>query len=247
MNNPDNLIYDLSSIGLCYKGFLRLPWQKQHVFWALEDVSFQVFRGETVGIIGRNGAGKSTLLRILAGIVEPDRGNIYRAELRSTLLSLGAGFDMRLSGRQNIYLNGLLLGMGKSEIDTKIDGIIELSELESFIDQPVMTYSTGMRARLGFSIAYAIDPDVILIDETLGVGDARFQQKSSTLIKEKIRSNHTVVLVSHSLGLVRELCDRIIWIENGIVMPDRPKLEQLDAYNLHLKDLNRQAQLSGTA
>ena len=208
------LVFDLQNIGVCYRKSASLPW-KNNKFWALHDVSFKVHRGETLGIIGRNGAGKSTLLKILAGIIRPDIGTIQRADVTVAMQSVGAGFDSRLTGRQNIFLNGLLLGMDKRCICQRVEDIIALADIGEFIDEPVRHYSSGMRARLGFSIAYFIDTDIILIDEALAAGDQAFKEKASVLIKEKIKSDHTVVLVSHSMPLVKELCDRVIQVEDG--------------------------------
>ncbi len=227
----NDVIYELSNVAVYYKKVAVVPWLNTGKFWALKDVSFQVKRGETVGVIGRNGAGKSTLLKIIAGILEPDRGKIKRSShLQSTMLSLGAGFDFYLTGRQNIILNGLLLGISKKDIKKKIDSIIELADIKDFIDEPIRHYSTGMQARLGFAIAYHADADVILIDETLAVGDQEFQEKSGNLIKEKIESDHTVVLVSHSFPIIKSLCDRIIWIEDGVSMPEMPVAETMNKY-----------------
>ena len=211
----NEIIYDLKNIGISYKKIGRLPW-KHHKFWALEDVSFQVKKGETLGVIGRNGAGKSTLLRLLGGLITPDKGTIYRADIRSTVLSLGVGFDMRITGRDNIMLSGLLLGFQKKYLKTLIPDIIKLADLGDFIDQPIMAYSEGMKARLGFAIAYYAKTDVILLDEALAPGDQEFREKATGMIKEKIQSaNQTVVFVSHEMDLVNELCDRVIEIKNA--------------------------------
>lgn len=187
-------------------------WSK---FTPLEDISFDLHRGETIGIIGRNGVGKSTLLRLIAGILEPDRGRVVNNGARVSLLSLGVGFVPHLTGRQNAMLSGMLLGLRKAEIARKIDAISEFSDLGAFFDQPLQTYSSGMRARLGFSVAIQVDPDVLLIDEVLGVGDEEFKKKSTSEMKKLIKSEKSVVLVSHNLATVSELCDRIIWIEGG--------------------------------
>jgi lipopolysaccharide transport system ATP-binding protein len=189
-----------------------LQWSK---YWALKDVSFDVYHGETLGVIGRNGAGKSTLLRLLAGIIAPDRGEIGVNGCRVSLLSLQVGFIPHLTGRQNAILSGMLLGLHRREIERRMDEIVAFSELEEFIDEPVRSYSMGMRARLGFSVACQANPDVLLVDEVLGVGDMAFRKKSSEAMRERIRSNKTVVLVSHSLQIIRDLCDRVIWIDGG--------------------------------
>jgi lipopolysaccharide transport system ATP-binding protein len=225
----EETVFDVRNVGVYYKKASSLPW-KSSKFWALQDVSFNVRRGETVGVIGRNGAGKSTLLKILADIIRPDRGSIDRADIKVTLQSLGAGFDQRLTGRQNIYLNGTLLGMSHESITRQLDDIIALADIGTFIDEPIKSYSSGMRSRLGFAIAYFIETDTILIDEALATGDGAFKEKASTLIKDKIKSHYTVVLVTHSLNLAEELCDRIIQIENGRSLPELPLKESIDRY-----------------
>jgi lipopolysaccharide transport system ATP-binding protein len=183
--------------------------------WALDDVSFDVERGDTFGVIGRNGSGKSTLLRLLAGILEPDAGVIEAFGHSRSLLALQVGFVPYLSGTDNVFMSGLLLGSSRAEIRRNLDAIIDFSELRPYIEDPVYTYSTGMKARLGFAIAYHLDPDIILIDETLGVGDGAFRAKSTRAMKDRVRSDKTAILVSHSHDVVRELCNRAIWIENG--------------------------------
>jgi lipopolysaccharide transport system ATP-binding protein len=189
-----------------------LQWSK---YWALKDVSFDVYHGETLGVIGKNGAGKSTLLRVLAGIIAPDRGEIRVNDCRVSLLSLQVGFIQHLTGRQNAILSGMLLGLRRREVEERMDEIVAFSELDEFMDEPVRSYSTGMRARLGFSVAFQADPDVLLVDEVLGVGDMAFRKKSSEAMRERIRSNKTVVLVSHGLQTIEDLCDRVIWIDSG--------------------------------
>ncbi len=210
-----NPVISVSNIGVCFTRF-RLPFVggRRH-YWALRDVSFDVYPGETLGVIGRNAAGKTTLLKVLAGIIAPDRGNIRRSEINISLLSLQVGFVPHLSGRENAILSGILLGLTKREALARLPDIIEFSELDEFIDEPISIYSAGMRARLGFSVAYYAAPEVLLIDESLAVGDQDFRAKSAIAIREIITSNHTVVLVSHELDTVRQLCDRVVWIENG--------------------------------
>ncbi len=231
------MIFDLKNVGMCYRKVASLPWSCNE-FWALKDVSFSVHRGETVGVIGRNGAGKSTLLRILANIIKPDIGLITRADVTVTMQSIGAGFDPRLTGRQNIFLSGLLLGMDKQHISQRIEKIIELADIGDFIDEPVKHYSSGMRARLGLSIAYYVDADVILIDEVLAVGDQAFKKKASELIKGKIKSDRTVVLVTHSMDTLRELCDRVIQIEDGRSLPELPVDQTIARYLISRKKDN---------
>lgn len=209
--------------------------------WALRDVSLELYQGETLGIIGRNGAGKSTLLRLLAGIIRPDRGELINYGYRATLLSLQVGFLDYLSGRENIVLSGLLLGMHRREIEDRIDDIIEFSELGDFIDEPIQSYSSGMRARLGFATAFYVDPDVLLIDEVLGVGDAEFVAKSKAVMRERIRSDKTVVMVSHSAQVIRSLCDRAVWIEKAETRAAGPTVEVLEAYERSQKKVGAPA------
>lgn len=197
----------------------RSVFKKQN-FEALKDVSFDIYAGESIGIIGRNGAGKSTLLTLLAGIIKPDRGEVINYGAQVSLLALQAGFVNELSGRDNVILSGLALGFNKAGILEKMNGIIEFSGIGPHIEFPVRTYSTGMRARLGFSIAHLLHPDILLIDETLGVGDKDFSKKSTNAMKEKIKSDQTVVLVSHNANIIKELCNRSVWIENGIVIAE---------------------------
>lgn len=223
------LIFDLKNAGVCYRKAASLPWKSSR-FWALHDVSFCVHRGQTVGVIGRNGAGKTTLLKVLAGIIMPDIGTVTRAKVTVTMQSLGAGFDARLTGRQNIFLNGLLLGMDKKQILQRVDKIVELADIGEFVNEPIKHYSSGMRTRLGFSIAYYVETDVMLIDEALAVGDQAFQEKSSELIKDKIKSNRTVILVTHSMNTIKELCDRVIQVENGRSLPELPVNQSIDRY-----------------
>lgn len=238
--NETNII-SLHHIGLYYSR--RNRFLKRSNFWALQDISFDVRTGETLGIIGRNGVGKSTLLRVLAGIIEPNTGEmyVYREGLRISLISLGAGFQPLLSGRENAILNGMMLGASKSEICSRLDDIKNFSELDGFFDEPVYTYSTGMRARLGFSVAYYVNPDVILLDEVLGVGDESFRNKSMDAMKERIKSNKTVVLVSHSVPLIREICDRLIWIENGKTQAQGEVSVVMDSYLESIAKANKKA------
>lgn len=205
-------VLHLESVAVCYKG---MSFRRRAEFWPLKDVSFDVLRGETLGIIGKNGAGKSTLLRVLSEIILPDRGRMEKNCEKISLLSLQVGFNPNLSGRENAMMAGLLQGIGRRQILLKMDEIIEFSELSDFIDMPVKTYSAGMRTRLGFAVAMQVKPDVLLIDEVLGVGDEQFKRKSSDAIRELIRSERTVVLVSHQASTVKELCDRAVLLHAG--------------------------------
>ena len=186
-------------------------------FTALKNISFEVSAGETVGIIGKNGAGKSTILGLLAGVLKPSSGQVTVAGRIAPLLELGAGFHPELSGRENILLNGILLGMLKREVEEKIDSIIAFSELGKFIDQPIRTYSSGMLARLGFSVAVHCEPDILLLDEVLSVGDQGFQKKCIEKMMGFKRNGKTIVFVSHNSDEILKVCDRVIWIDKGIV------------------------------
>lgn len=187
----------------------------------LRDVSFEVYRGESFGIIGKNGAGKSTTLGLIAGVLKPDSGSIIVNGRISPLLELGGGFHPDLTGRENIMLNGVLLGMTKAEVLKKIDEIIEFSGLEDFIEQPLRTYSSGMQARLGFSVVASLDPEILLIDEVLSVGDIDFQKKCLDRMLGFKKEGVTIIFVSHSINDVKMLCDRVMWIEDkGIRLID---------------------------
>ncbi len=204
----------VKNIGLAYRlkeGF------KRKLYWALKDISFDVYQGETLGIIGRNGAGKSTLLRLLAGVVKPDAGKIESRGLKTSLLSLSLGFVKDLSGRENIFLGAMLLGLSQKEIKKKLPEIIGFAELGEFIDQPVRNYSSGMRSRLGFAVAFNANPDVLLIDEAMSAGDAKFKEKAAEAMHKIINSNKTIVLVSHSTSTISKFCKRVVWIEEGVV------------------------------
>lgn len=203
---------------------------KKVKFQALKDITFKIYKGEKVGIIGYNGAGKSTLLNVITGIYPPDSGEIKSYGKISPLLSLGSGFDFNYSGRKNIYLNGAVLGYDKNFLKEKEKEIIEFSELEEFIDIPIKNYSSGMLAKLGFSIATIVEPDILIIDEILGVGDVTFKKKSTDKIKSIMDGGTTVLLVSHSIGQIREICDKAIWIDKGKVREIGEVNEVCDKY-----------------
>lgn len=196
----------------------------------LDDISFKVYKGDKLGILGFNGAGKSTLLKILAGIYEPTSGSIQIRGKVAPLLELGAGFDKNYTGRNNIYLNGAFLSMDKEFLDKKFDEIVEFSELGEYIDYPVKNYSSGMRAKLGFSVATLVEPDILIVDEILSVGDIKFRKKSSKKINEMMAEGVTVLLVSHSIEQIREICDKCIWIDNGKMVMYGDSNEVCDAY-----------------
>ena len=185
-------------------------------------MSFEVEAGQTYGIIGSNGSGKSTLLKCLAKIYWPTSGSITYNGKMASLLEVGSGFHLELSGRENIYLNGSILGMSRKEIDSKIDSIIEFSGVERFIDQPVKNYSSGMYVRLGFSVAIHVQPDILVVDEVLSVGDEEFQKKSFDKFLDLKREGKTIILVSHALDVVADICDRVSWIEKGVLQTSGP-------------------------
>lgn len=199
-------------------------------FWALKDVSFKVRRGEALGIIGHNGSGKSTTLKLLSGILKPTKGNIKVNGRLSALIEVAAGFHPDLTGRENIYLNGTILGMRRAEIDRKFDEIVDFSGLEEFIDTPVKRYSSGMYARLGFSVAAYVDPDILLVDEVLSVGDMNFQKRCLEKMHEKIRSDVAVIFVSHNLTAVSNLCTRGLLLNKGSLLFDGSCASVLEAY-----------------
>lgn len=191
-------------------------------FWALKEVSFEVKRGERVAILGLNGAGKSTLLKVIAGVLKATEGKVERSGVLVPLLELGAGFDSQYTGAENIYLYGAMLGYQKPFLKEKYDEIVEFSELGDFIHVPLKNYSSGMRARLGFSIATLVEPDILILDEVLSVGDVKFRKKSENRIKQMFDKGITVLFVSHNLTQVRSLCTRAIWLENGRLVEDGP-------------------------
>lgn len=234
MSEEHKLLLSLRNVGVGYKGARGLFGE---VFWALRDVSLDLYEGQTLGVIGRNGVGKSTLLRLMAGIIHPDAGEfINHHASKASLLALQLGFLPHLSGRENAILSGILMGLSKIQVKQRMDAIIEFAGLEDFIDQPIATYSTGMRARLGFSVAFQTDPDILLVDEVLGVGDAEFSQKSTAMMKERLRSNKTIVFVSHSGPLILDLCTQAIWIEEGVSRMSGDPHEVLTAYHAYLRE-----------
>lgn len=198
------------------KRLLHLKKAKADVFEAVKHVSFNVEKGEILGIIGKNGSGKSTMLKALAGIFSPDSGTIDTKDYSVSLLSIGVGFQKELSGRENILLSGMLLGFSEAEIREKMDGIIEFAELGKFIDMPVKTYSSGMHSKLAFSITAILETDIMLIDEVLSVGDEKFKKKSYNKMKSLISNkDRTVVIVSHSISTLKDLCDKVMWMHDG--------------------------------
>ncbi len=200
-------------------------------FWALKDVDFEIPFGSTFGIIGSNGSGKSTLLKCLAGILSPDKGSVSCNGRMAALLELGAGFHPDLSGRENIYLNGAILGMTRSEIDRKLEEIIDFSGLDKFVDTPVKNYSSGMVVRLGFAIATNVDPEILIIDEVLAVGDESFQHRCHEKIETFRQEGRTIILVSHGLMQVAQLCSTVAWLEKGVIQEIGPSYEVIGKYS----------------
>ncbi|MEP7008729.1 MAG: ABC transporter ATP-binding protein [Acidobacteriota bacterium] len=240
----DDLRIRLDGVSLCYRlAKQRIPSIKDYAIhlmkgalsyeklWALRDVSFSVRDGETVGIIGRNGAGKSTLLKVISGVLKPTEGKRDVRGLVVPILELGTGFDHELTGLENIYLNALLLGRKRKEIDAALDRIIEFSGLGDFVRAPIRNYSTGMVARLGFSIATAWLPDVLILDEVLSVGDAAFTRRCEERIAEFHAAGTTILLVSHSEAAIKKSCTRCLWLDAGRLRDDGPTAEVLAAYS----------------
>lgn len=191
---------------------------KHGEFWALKHVSFEVEKGDVLGIIGHNGAGKSTLLKVISGIMKPTKGKVEAKGNIVPMLELGSGFDMELSGRENIFLNGAILGYTEKFLKEKYDEIVEFSELGEFIEVPIRTYSSGMLARLAFSVACVVEPEILIVDEILSVGDADFQEKSRKRMMELMAGGTTVFFVSHNLDQIKEMCNKVLWLEHGNTM-----------------------------
>ena len=203
---------------------------KSEDFWALTDVSFDVEKGDVIGIIGHNGAGKSTLLKVISGIMKQTKGTIEAHGNIVPMLELGSGFDMELSGRENIYLNGAILGYSEEFLNEKYDEIVAFSELGNFIEAPLRTYSSGMLARLAFSVACIVEPEILIVDEILSVGDADFQEKSRARMMQLMTGGTTVFFVSHSLKQIREMCNKVVWLEHGKIQAVGKTGEICDKY-----------------
>ncbi len=201
-------------------------------FWALTDVSFTIKKGEVFGIIGRNGSGKSTLLKVISGILKPTKGNVECSGTIAPMLELGSGFDPDLTGRENVFLNGAVLGFNKKFLESKYDEIVQFAELERFMDVPIRNYSSGMMMRLAFAIATLVNPDILIVDEILAVGDSSFQEKSKQRMHELMSGGTTVLLVSHSMDQIRQMCNRVMWLDGGKVKMVGDVQEVCDAYDI---------------
>jgi len=227
-----HISYRTIKAGSIKKMISSLREGRTETFEAIKGVSFNVKKGEIVGLVGKNGSGKSTLLRAVAGIFSPDQGEINIKGNSVSLLAIGVGFQNELSGRDNIYLSGMLMGFSREEINEKFDEIVEFSELKKFINKPVKTYSSGMHSKLAFSISAILETDIMLVDETLSVGDRRFKKKSYRKMKQLINDDsRTVIIVSHSTDTLQKLCSRIIWLNDGEIVMDGPTEEVIEKYN----------------
>lgn len=205
-------------------------------FWALNNVSLRINKGDRVGFLGLNGAGKSTLLKIISGVLKPTKGEVKVYGSMAPLLALGAGFDPNFSGRDNIFLNGAVLGHSRSEMEKKYDDIVNFAELNEFIDVPIKNYSSGMKSRLAFAIATSVDPDILILDEVLSVGDMSFQRKSKDRMNN-VMSDATLLFVSHSVGQVRNLCDKAVWLHKGSIIAAGEVNEICNQYETYVKNL----------
>ncbi len=223
----------------------RKELKKRNTFWALQDISFQVKKGEVIGLIGSNGAGKSTLLKVVSGVMKPTKGSVEVNGVISPMIELGAGFDDELTARENIFLNGAILGYQKEFLEKRFDEIVEFSELKDFLDVPIKNFSSGMVAKLAFSIATIVDPEILIVDEILSVGDIKFQEKSKNKMLEMIRGGTTVLYVSHSIESIRELCDRVIWLEHGKIIKIGKTKEICNEY--YKKQMGREYKEKGKA
>ena len=205
---------------------------KFNEFLALDDVSFELERGKTLGLIGRNGAGKSTTLKLISGILKPTSGSIITRGNIVPMLELGAGFDLELTGKENIYLNGAILGYSKAYLESKYEEIVEFAEIKDFIDMPIRNYSSGMMARLAFSIASVVQPEILIVDEILAVGDVAFQEKSFNRMKELMSGGATVLFVSHDIEKIEEMCDKVIWLDHGKIKDEGSAAEVCERYRI---------------
>lgn len=249
MENKDkkkNITITVKNLHITYRGLkktsIRASWTKLknkiEVFEALKGVSFEVEEGKILGIIGKNGSGKSTMLRAIAGIFSPDKGKIDLHGNQVSLLSIGVGFNKKLTGKENIYLSGMLLGFSEDQIKEKEKEIIDFADIGDFINKPVKVYSSGMYSKLAFAITAILETDIMLIDEVLSVGDARFKEKSYNKMKELISDEHrTVLIVSHSLGTIKQLCDEVLWLNDGEIVEIGKPEDIIPKYEAFMKNI----------
>ena len=248
-NAHDEVLVDIDHVSMCYKILIEkvdnikeyfIKFLKRKIkykqLWALKDVSLQVKRGESLGIIGRNGAGKSTLLKLIAGVLDPTEGHITTKGNIVPLLRLGAGFDMNAAGRENIYLNGAMMGYSRKEMDKKMDTILKFADLGDFIDVPLKNYSSGMISILGFSIAVDVDPDILLVDEVLSVGDAAFREKCAKKIAELQKKGCTFIIVSHDMNTLQRMCQKVVWINKNKIEAYGDAKEVIEKYKQYCID-----------
>lgn len=240
-----NIAVTVKNLHITYRGLkktsIRASWKhlgdKVELFHALKGVNFEIEEGKILGIIGKNGSGKSTMLRAIAGIFSPDKGKIDLHGHSISLLSIGVGFNRKLTGRENIYLSGMLLGFSEEEIAEKEQEIIDFADIGDFIYKPVKTYSSGMYSKLAFAITAILETDIMLIDEVLSVGDAKFKEKSYNKMKELISDDtRTVIIVSHSLGTIKELCDEVLWLNDGEVIMKGKATDVIEKYNKFMSE-----------
>ena len=227
-------VISLKNIGVRYKRSGSL-FRRKSYYEALKSINFDIYAGETLGILGRNGVGKSTLLKVISEVIRPDSGSLINHGVSVSLLALDAGFDPDLNGRDNAIISGMLKGYSRRQVENRLDEIYEYSELGDFLFEPMRTYSSGMRARLGFSVSTILSPDVLLVDEVLGVGDKHFRQKAERTMMAKIQSKQTLVLVSHAHHQIARLCDRAVLIEDGVNIVTGEPQEVLAVYEEHLQ------------
>ena len=239
--NDVSMMFNLSSekIDSIKEYFIKAVRRELHFqeFWALRDISFTLEKGDSLGIVGLNGSGKSTLLKIVSGILKPTKGTVETCGSIAPLIELGAGFDMNYTGKENVYLYGATMGYSRKYIEERYDEIVEFAELKDFMHVPVKNYSSGMRARLGFAIATAVDPQVLILDEVLSVGDARFRAKSEKRVMSMFENNVTVLFVSHSTEQVRRLCNKAIILDHGKMIASGTSQEVCDIYDRMVKGI----------
>ena len=244
--NKEEVVLNVDNIGVAFETGSNRDDYKSHVinflrkkpedkekgkkFWPIRNVSFKGYKGEVLGIIGSNGSGKTTLCKLISGILVPDEGEITKSGKVSALFSLGMGFNKELTGRENVYLNGMMLGIEKNQIDESLEEIIDFAGIGEFIDQPMKYYSSGMKARLGFSVAAYLEPEILILDEALNTGDSEFSKKAASKIKELVSKAKMVLIVTHSLKYAEKHCDRLIWLDKGVVRGDGDPTEVIDAY-----------------